>query len=172
MTAVAPWGKSLASDSPMSLCPFRLWFGVLALAVVTCLHAQTATAPQLYGISGGGAVEMGGATTLEVFFSGTGMGQSYQWQKDAKNIPSATATTYALPAVTAADAGVYTIQVTNSAGTSAASVEVVVKPLAPPVILYPPSGMVTQVGQSVTFSYTATGSYPRTHQWRRNGVDI
>ena len=41
---------------------------------------------------------------------------TYQWRLDGANLPGATANTYAIPSATAADAGSYSVVVTNAAG--------------------------------------------------------
>lgn len=48
----------------------------------------------------------------------TGTSLQYQWQKDSVDIPGATTTSYAIAAVTKADAGKYRCVVTNPAGTA------------------------------------------------------
>ncbi len=117
-------------------------------------------------------MELGQQVMLQVNFSGTGTGQNYQWRKAGSDIAGATAISYVLPAATPADAGTYAVTVTNAGGSSVATTEVAVRPAAPPVITTPPRATVVQVGQTVTFSFAASGSYPRTHQWRKDGADI
>ncbi|RKS23126.1 putative secreted protein (Por secretion system target) [Flavobacterium endophyticum] len=57
--------------------------------------------------------------TYPVTFSVTasGVGQTYQWQFNGVNITGATAASYTIPAVTMANAGSYSVIVSNSAGT-------------------------------------------------------
>ena len=43
---------------------------------------------------------------------------------------------------------------------------------APPTITAHPSNLAVAVGQSATFSVTASGSLPLTYQWQRSGVNI
>lgn len=121
---------------------------------------------------GGGQVELAQPVTLTVIFFGTGTGYAYQWRKNGVTIPGATSASLSFTAVTASDAGAYAVTVTNADGSSVASTDLIVKPLAPPVITSHPRTTVVQVGQQVVFGFTATGSYPRTHQWRRDGVPI
>ncbi|HVS51749.1 MAG TPA: immunoglobulin domain-containing protein [Opitutaceae bacterium] len=98
--------------------------------------------------------------------------QTYQWRFNATDIIGANAVTYVIAAATAADAGTYSVVVTNAGGSSVASTTLTVRPLAAPVITSQPQSAAVQVGQSASFFYTATGSFPRTHQWRKNGSDI
>ena len=48
--------------------------------------------------------------------SAAGNGNTFQWRKDNVALPGATASTYTIPAVTAASAGTYTVVVTNAVG--------------------------------------------------------
>ena len=147
---------------------------LLATFACTRLSGQSVptSPPSLSGISSGGTVELGQLVVLRVLFSGAGDGQTYQWSRSGTAIPGATDVTYTIPAATSSDAGTYTVSVANAAGASVATTNLTVKPAAPPVITVSPRDRVAEEGQSVTFSYTATGSYPRTHVWRRGGVTI
>ncbi|TDO83032.1 putative secreted protein (Por secretion system target) [Flavobacterium chryseum] len=62
--------------------------------------------------------------TYPVTFSVTasGVGQTYQWQFNNVNINGATAATYTIPNVTAANAGAYKVIVTNTAGSATSNV--------------------------------------------------
>ena len=71
----------------------------------------------------------------------------------------------------AANAGTYTVVVTNAAG-SATSGNAVLTVYVPPAITTQPVGQTLAAGSSVTFSVTATGNPAPTYQWRRNGVNI
>jgi hypothetical protein len=97
---------------------------------------------------------------------------TFQWRKDGADIAGATAEEFRIPAVTTADAGTYTLVATNAAGSGSASAVLTIKNLAPPVFLTPPRGATLYVGQSMSFFFRATGSYPRTYQWRKDGVPL
>jgi outer membrane protein assembly factor BamB/subtilisin family serine protease len=58
---------------------------------------------------------IGNATSFSVAVSGTAL--SYQWYKDGVVITGATSSTYTISAVTAADAGSYTVGIGTSSGT-------------------------------------------------------
>ena len=66
---------------------------------------------------------LGTSATFSVVASGT-PAPTYQWKKGATNIPGATSSSYTIAAVAAADAGTYSVVVTNTCGnvTSANSV--------------------------------------------------
>ena len=96
---------------------------------------------------------------------------SFQWRKGGTPIGGATGTSYSLSNVQAADAGTYTVVVTNAAG-SATSGNAVLTVYVPPAITVQPVGQTLASGSSVTFSVTATGNPAPAYQWRRNGVNI
>ncbi|HEY1108494.1 MAG TPA: immunoglobulin domain-containing protein, partial [Opitutaceae bacterium] len=147
----------------------------LFLGFIVQVFGQTTTVrpPTLYGVVGAGTVELGQRVTLSVSMDAqTGATYQYQWRKSSVDIPGATLSTYVIEAATAADAGTYTVRVTNSAGESAASGNITVRPAAAPVITTQPRSTSAQVGQTITFTYLATGSYPRTHQWSKDGSPI
>jgi hypothetical protein len=60
----------------------------------------------------------------------------------------------------------------NGFGESVATIELMVKSAAPPVITIQPFSTALQVGQTATFSFAATGSFPRNYQWRKDSANI
>ncbi|HOC56685.1 MAG TPA: immunoglobulin domain-containing protein [Verrucomicrobiota bacterium] len=95
----------------------------------------------------------------------------FQWRKNGANLGGATATSYVLNEAQAADAGTYTVVVTNAGG-SAISGNAVLTVYVPPAITVQPVGQTVAAGSSATFSVTATGSPAPAYQWRRNGVNL
>jgi pectate lyase/pectin methylesterase-like acyl-CoA thioesterase len=61
----------------------------------------------------GGTLNLGGAITLSVTASGT-PAPTYQWKKNGVNLPGATSASYEISGATGANAGNYTVVVTNS----------------------------------------------------------
>lgn len=118
----------------------------------------------------GTTVTAGASVSFTVVATGT-PAPTYQWQKSGVNIAGATSATYTIASTTLADAGAYTVVVTNAAGsvTSAAAALTV---NAPPVITTQPANQSVVVGQSATFSVAATGNPAPTYQWRKGGVAI
>jgi len=111
-----------------------------------------------------------------VSFSVTAQGSAplyYQWRHEGEDITGATASTFALTNVQAADAGVYSVIVSNELGSvtsSDASLTVTNPP--PPHIVAQPSSQIVLRGDTATFSVGATGVGPITYQWKRDGEDL
>jgi hypothetical protein len=112
---------------------------------------------------------------LTATFSVTATGStplSYQWRKNGASITGANLSSYTTPPITSTDNGAqFTVFVSNSAGiiTSNAAILTV---NAPPTITSQPSNLTVIVGQTATFSVTATGTAPLVYQWRKNGANI
>ena len=70
-----------------------------------------------------------------------------------------------------ADAGNYSVVVTNLAG-SVTSSNAVLYVLAPPVITTQPQSQTIYIGGAVTFSAAADGTPAPSYQWRLNGINI
>ena len=100
---------------------------------------------------------------------------TYQWKKNGSDIPGATTSSYSTPPASNADSGaLYSVVVTNSAGTvtsGAASPTVTAAAVAPAITSQPENQSVT-AGQSASFSVSTTGTFPFSYQWKKNGTDI
>ncbi|MCX8520039.1 MAG: DUF1566 domain-containing protein, partial [Rhodoferax sp.] len=91
---------------------------------------------------------------------------TYQWMKDGNHISDATSSSYTTDAIGIADHGArYSVAVSNSAGT-VISRKAILSDTSQPM----PQSVVA--GATATFSVTAAGAGPFTHQWKRNGSDI
>jgi formylglycine-generating enzyme required for sulfatase activity len=112
----------------------------------------------------------GASGTLTVVATGTAP-LLYQWYRNGRAVSGATAATCPLTAVQAADAGAYTVEVTNvvgSVGSSAATVSVNVAA----TLLTQPQGASVAVGSAVSLGVVAAGTAPLGYQWRRNGAAL
>src|SRR5271163_1064721 len=119
-------------------------------------------------------VTAGQAATFTVTATGTAP-LTYQWQRNGANINAAGSATYTISATTMADnAAKFLVVVSNSAGsaTSAAAILTVNPAPVAPAISSPPANDTVTVGQTATFSVTATGTAPLTYQWQKGGVNI
>ena len=116
----------------------------------------------------------GQTATFSVMASGTAP-LSYQWLKNSANIGGATAATYTTPSTIAGDSGAkFDVVVSNSAGsiTSAMATLTVNAAAVAPTITTQPANQSVTVGQTATFSVTATGTAPLSYQWQKNNANI
>jgi hypothetical protein len=142
-----------------------------AVAVLTVLVPPAITAqPQ--------SVTNVAGTTASLSVTATGSAPlGYQWQLNGMTlanggrISGATTNALAITGVQPADAGSYTLVVSNAVGvvTSAAATLTV---SGPPVITAQPAGQSVAAGNSVSFSVTAAGTLPLVYQWRKNGASL
>lgn len=95
----------------------------------------------------------------------------YQWKHTGTNLPGATSSSYVKLNVQPADAGDYSVTITNGIGvTNSATVTLVVN--VPPAITTHPQSTNVAVGDSVTFTVVATGAPAPTYQWRFHGTNL
>ena len=113
------------------------------------------------------------------------VGQSFSYTITANNNPTGFGAT-GLPAGlsvngmtglisgTPTTAGTFnaTLSATNAGGTGTASLPLTVNLPPPPSITAQPQGQTLNVGASVTFSVTATGSAPLSYQWQKDGTNL
>jgi hypothetical protein len=142
-----------------------------AVAVLTVLSPPAITTqPQSLTSAAGTAAS----------FSATATGSaplSYQWQLNGVNLANggriigATTNTLTISGLQPADAGSYTLVVSNAAGivTSAVAVLTVT---GPPAILTQPVSQSVVAGANVSFSLTASGTAPLSYQWQFNGANL
>ncbi len=118
-------------------------------------------------------VVAGTSVTFNIIAAGTAP-LSYQWKLNTSDLPGATSATLALSKVQAADAGSYTVVVSNAGGsiTSSPATLTVINPATPPTITLQPESQSVTVGANVTFTIAATATAPVSYQWRFNGADI
>lgn len=92
---------------------FNMYEDYLAVLINTSVTA--CIPPAINNLSSDATVCGNGTHTLSVAASGSSP-FSYQWKKNGTDISGATTASYNLSAVTSADAGAYTVQITNSCG--------------------------------------------------------
>jgi Immunoglobulin I-set domain/Immunoglobulin domain len=133
--------------------------------------ATTATLPAITSQPVSQTVTAGQTATFSVTATGTGP-LSYQWYDGGVAVTGATSSTYTTPPTIAGNSGsVYTVTVTNSGGTVTSSPATLTVNTAPLIVTQPASQTVT-VGQTATFSVTASGTAPLTYQWFKGGTAI
>ena len=115
-------------------------------------------------------VQAGTGLTLSVAVTGTAP-LGYQWKLNGAAIAGATNATFTVANVQAAQAGTYTVAVSNVCAV-VESQGAAVTIGQPPVIVSNPQPLSVLVGQPATFSVTVSGDGPCTYQWRKDGVLI
>jgi hypothetical protein len=129
------------------------------------------TAPIIVTPPANQTVTAGQTATFSVTASGTAP-LTYQWSKGGTAIGGATSASYTTPATVAGDSGsLFTVTVTNAAGTATAGPATLTVNTAP-IIVTPPANQTVTAGQTATFSVTASGTAPLTYQWSKGGVAI
>jgi hypothetical protein len=115
-------------------------------------------------------VAVGAAATFNVAANGTAP-LSYQWMLNGAAIAGATSAAYTTPATTAADSGdSFTCVVSNASGNATSSAATLTVD-APPQITTQPTAQTAVVGQTATFSVSASGT-ALNYQWSRSGAVI
>ena len=146
-------------------------------AVVTVVFQQAP--PSITTQPASQTVAAGASVTFTVAATGTAP-LTYQWQKGGVNIAGATNPSLLLANVQSANAGTYTVIVTNGAGSVAGTALLTVANTSPnpgdagspPLIINQPVSQNVTVGANVTFTVAATGAAPRSYQWKKNGRSI
>ena len=96
---------------------------------------------------------------------------SYQWKFNGSGIGGATSSSYGIVNAQPANAGNYSVTITNSAGaTNSGTATLTVN--VPPTISTQPQGLTANQGASVQFTAAANGTAPLGYQWKFNGTNI
>ena len=115
-------------------------------------------------------VNQGDTATFTVSASGTAT-LTYQWKHAGTNIPGANASSYMKVNVQPADAGNYSVGITNGIGFSNSFNAALTVNVYPAITSQPQSTNIN-IGANVTFTVAATGTGPLSYQWRFNSADI
>ena len=128
------------------------------------------TAPTITGQPQNQATSQGGSATFTVAANGTPP-LYYQWSLFGTNLPGATGSSFTLANAQPADAGPYSVVVSNALGTATSS-NALLTVIVPPAITTQPVSQIATQGTSVTFTVTASGSTPFSYQWQFNTASI
>lgn len=115
-------------------------------------------------------VNQGNAAAFSVSAGGTAP-LTYQWKHAGTNLPGATTTSYVKLNAQPADAGNYSVGITNGIGYSNSTPALLTVNI-PPFITAQPQSTNVLLGANPTFTVAATGSPAPTFQWRFNGTNI
>ena len=136
------------------------------------LTVNAAVAPTITTHPAAQTVTEGQSAMFSVTASGTAP-FTYQWKKNGTNIEGVTTSSHTTDATVLADNGaVFTVVVSNSAGTVTSSgAALTVNAAVAPTITTQPIAQTITAGATVTFTVTATGTSPN-YQWKKNGINI
>jgi predicted aconitase with swiveling domain len=162
---------------PTDVGAYRLVVTNVAGAATSAVATLSLSGPPAITLQPASVTNIAG-TTAVFTVSATGTSPlSYQWRFNGTNIAnrgqfsgSATAT-LSVSNVQSTNAGSYTVQVTNSAG-SVVSAPAVLTVLVPPSITVQPTSRTSAVGTTVVFIAMATGTAPLSYQWQLNGLPL
>lgn len=96
---------------------------------------------------------------------------AYQWRFNGENLPGATRANYTRLNAQPADAGGYSVVVSNAFGAVTSSVATLTVVISPVIAAAPQSQVVTQ-SVNVTFTVTASGTEPLAYQWHFNNQPL
>ena len=111
---------------------------------------------------------------LNISVTGSGV-LAYQWSKDGVAILGATSSLYVISSLRLADAGLYSVLISNSGSslTRFTNVLVLQAPAASaPTIIAQPASATLTTGATATFTVAATGTAPLSYQWVKNSAAI
>jgi hypothetical protein len=135
---------------------------------VTFVITDTVTvAPGITTHPASQTVVAGSTVALSVVATGN-PAPTYQWRKNGTLVSGATAATLTLASVAAADAGNYTVVVSNLAGLVTSNPATLTVNVAGPAITTQPAAQHVAAGAAVTLSVGATGSN-LAYQWKKDG---
>ncbi len=144
---------------------------LFALGCTSTTYHPPAVATPLVDIQPEPITVMAGQSATFKVFAGGQNPFTYQWRKDGTAIVGAAASSYTIAATAVADAGLYSVLVTNVGGTVISkSVSLTVN--APPAITTQPAALALTEAQSALFSVVASGTDPLSYQWQKDGVAL
>ncbi len=117
------------------------------------------------------AVVQGANATFAVTASGM-PAPGYQWRYNGARLDGATGSAYTVVNAQPADAGSYTVVVTNSGGSVTSAVAILTVNVPASVSTPLASSLVVTQGDSFTLCLSAAGTSPLSYQWRYNGVSL
>ncbi len=162
-----------SADAGSYVCVVSNSAGSTGTNAATLTVSAAPVAPGIATQPASTTVTVGGGAVFTVVANGTAP-LAYQWYKGVAAIAGATASSYSLTGVQAADAGSYSCVVTNSVGsaTSNAATLTVTTPATAPAITTQPANATVTAGGNATFTVTASGTVPLGYQWQKNGAAI
>ena len=133
---------------------------------ITLFTFSPAVAPSMSAQPTNFTVIQGNSASFYVTAAGTAP-LSYQWRFNSVNIPGATNPSFTIGSADPTNAGLYSVWVTNIAG-SILSSNAALTVLGVPVINTPPTNQTVQLSSNATFAVSASGAGTLLYQWYFN----
>jgi len=141
-----------------------------AFGVVTNAPMMLSVVPlEIYSQPGTLTLLLGGTNTFTNAVAGKGP-FSYQWELNGTNIPGATNPTLSMTNLQFANAGAYSVVISNVFGAVTSSVQVL--DLVPSIIGKPLQDQTIFLGANVTLNPNIQILIPVTYQWQFNGTNL
>ncbi len=115
-------------------------------------------------------VVAGDPVTFSAAASGTPQ-PTYQWRKNGVEINGATLSSYMIVRTVSADAGIYTVVVTNRAGSVTSNAAMLAVNVMP-VFTTQPQSLAVFVGPTATLTAGAVSATTISYQWQKGGINI
>ena len=146
---------------------------VSATFVFTIANSSAGTPPAITQQPQDQTVTAGQTVNFSVAATGTAP-LAYYWRKGATVIQTGSSSSFAIANAQAANAGTYSVIVSNSAGMvlSANAILSVNTAVTPPTITLQPQSQTITAGQTASFAVTANGTAPLTYYWRKGAVVV
>ncbi len=155
-------------NQALTLAEIQKHYGAGLLGLDYC---QETLAPSIIQQPSSVTKGVGQTATFSIVAVGTAP-LAYQWQKGTVDISGANSASYTTPTIVIGDNGTtYRCVVTNGHGSPATSTSATLTVVALPTITAQPSPQTVNVGETATFSVTASGA-SLTYQWQKDSVDI
>ena len=170
------WQRTGLSLPPNAVIRARGFVGSSGLQSSSLWFIETITGAPLFVTPP--ASRTNNANTIATFsVSAIGApGIVYQWLKngavlaDGGNISGATNTLLTLSNVFGADAGGYSVVLSNAVGVITSAVATLT--VKDPLIIANPQSVATNAGATVTFTVQTLGTEPMDYRWRKEGVEL
>ena len=187
-TTVAVTLTSAASSLPVGSYTATLWFTNVNLTNANDQLGQSRqinldiVAPPVITSQPSNQVVLEGMTASFTVGVANSASLSYQWKyddgmyvtnlTDGANVSGSGASTLVIGDAAPADAGAYSVVVSNAAGTVASSEAFLGVVPWRPMITSQPSSQTVLAGEAVTFHVVAVGNQPLFYLWQRNGTNL
>ncbi|MEQ2007905.1 MAG: immunoglobulin domain-containing protein [Limisphaerales bacterium] len=146
-------------------------FNNIPLNFITRVQTADPTPPLIISHPTNLFILTGTTATFAVTASGTAP-LFYQWRFNGVNIAGATNNPITIPNAQAINEGLYSVVVSNAAGTATSSNASLTLGTLPFLTVAPPASQTNTVGQNTNFTVVAGGTAPLFYQWLFNGTAL